>query len=186
MSAENSRELPHPINNGSTETRANDVPSDCSGILTPSLEEGPFYKSGSPERKNIAGAGTIGNKLIMEGYVFDRNCQPIAGAWVDFWQADGNGVYDNAGYNLRGHQYTDESGRYHLETVRPVEYGPRTAHIHVKVKANDDSPAITTQLFLPGERRNETDSIFDSSLVMDVVDTDDGEKATFNFVLDVD
>jgi len=186
MSAEDSKELAHCIANRSTEAQSDDVPSDCSGMVTPSLEEGPFYKSGSPERTNIADAGTIGDKLIVEGYVFDRNCQPIAGAWIDFWQADGRGAYDNAGYNLRGHQYTDESGRYHLETVRPVEYGPRTAHLHVKVKANDDSPTFTTQLFLPGERRNQTDSIFDNSLVMNFIDTDDGEKATFNFVLDID
>ena len=135
MSVENSRELTRRITNRSNETRADDVPSDRSGMLTLSSEEGPFYKSGSPERTNIAGTGTTGDKLIIEGYVFNRNCQPIAGAWIDFWQADGSGVYDNAGYNLRGHQYTDESGRYHLETVRPVEYGPRTAHLHVKVTA---------------------------------------------------
>jgi protocatechuate 3,4-dioxygenase beta subunit len=186
MSAEDSREHAQRIADRSMETHADDVPLDCSGMLTAAVEEGPFYKAGSPERTNIVGAGTVGDKLIVEGYVFNRNCLPIAGAWVDFWQSDGNGVYDNAGYNLRGHQYADEFGRYHLETVRPVEYGPRTAHLHVKVKARDDSPAFTTQLFLPGERRNQADSIFDSSLVMNIIDTEDGEKATFNFVLDID
>jgi protocatechuate 3,4-dioxygenase beta subunit len=186
MSMEDSRDLAHRVANESPEAQASDVPADCNGKPTPSLEEGPFYKLGSPERTNTAEQGTTGNKLVVEGYVFDRNCQPIANAWLDFWQTDGSGAYDNVGYNLRGHQYTDETGRYRLETVRPVEYGPRTAHIHVKVRANDDSPVLTAQLFLPGERRNQADSIFDSSLVMNIVDAEGGEKAAFNFVLDVD
>lgn len=183
---EDIKDFTRPVASESLEAQASDVPANCSGRLTPSLEEGPFYKPGSSERTNIADPGTTGSKLVVEGYVLDRNCQPIASAWLDFWQADGNGAYDNVGYNLRGHQYTDETGRYRLETVRPVEYGPRTAHIHAKVRANDDSPVLTVQLFLPGERRNQADPIFDSSLVMNIVDADGGEKATFNFVLDVD
>ena len=159
---------------------------DCSGELTKSVEEGPYFKTGSPQRTSIAGPGTAGKKLIMEGYVYDKNCQPITNAWLDFWHADGNGTYDNVGYNLRGHQFTDETGHYHLETVRPIEYGPRTAHVHVKVRANDNSPILTTQLFFPEQKRNLSDSIFNSALVMDVVDTDDGYRATFNFVIDVE
>jgi protocatechuate 3,4-dioxygenase beta subunit len=181
-----SEDIIHQDDNEPREAQTNDAPAGCNGRLTPSLEEGPFYKTGSPERTSIAERGTVGSKLVVEGYVFDRNCRPIAHAWLDFWQADGRGAYDNAGYNLRGHQYTDESGRYHLETVRPVEYGPRTAHIHAKVRANDNSPILTVQLFLKGEKRNQTDPIFDSSLVMNIVDADDGEKATYDFVLNAD
>jgi len=158
---------------------------DCSGEPTMSVEEGPYYKTGSPERASIAGPGTSGEKLIIEGYVFDRNCRRISNAWLDFWQADGNGIYDNVGYNLRGHQYTDETGHYYLETVRPLEYGPRTAHVHVKVQAKADSPILTTQLFFPEHKRNLSDSIFNNSLVMGIVETVSGFKATFNFVLDV-
>lgn len=170
MSAENRREGKGPL--------------DCDGIPTPPLDEGPFYKPDSPERINIAADGTAGARLIVEGHVFDRDCRPLPGAWLDFWQADGHGAYDNAGYNLRGHQFTDKSGYYHLETVRPVGYGPRTAHIHVKVRENDSSPVFTTQLFLPGEKKNQTDPIFNSSLVMDVKSGEGGETASFNFVLD--
>jgi protocatechuate 3,4-dioxygenase beta subunit len=186
MSAQYSDDLTHFVRDEPMETQSSDIPAECSGRLTPSLEEGPFYKQGSPERINIVEPGTIGNKLVVEGYVFDRNCKPIANAWLDFWQADGSGAYDNANYNLRGYQYTDENGRYHLETVKPVAYGPRTAHIHAKVRANYDSPVLTVQLFFPGEIRNQTDPIFNSSLVVNIVDTKGGEKATFNFVLDVD
>lgn len=116
-------------------------------------------------------------------YVFNENCEPIYSAWLDFWQADGNGVYDNAGYKLRGHQLSDKDGKFLLETVIPGRYPGRTPHIHVKVRASQDSPVITSQLFMPGETQNETDSIFNEGLVMDVKDSADGKIATFNFVI---
>jgi protocatechuate 3,4-dioxygenase beta subunit len=153
--------------------------------LTPAVEEGPYYTPGSPERKATAAKGTPGTKLIVEGRVLDQNGRPILRAWLDFWQADGSGHYDNEGYNLRGHQYTDKYGHYHLETVRPYEYSFRSPHLHAKVRAAESSPVLTIQLYFPGEKRNTTDPIFEKRAVMDVKDTPEGQKATFDFVVEV-
>lgn len=153
--------------------------------LTPPVEEGPYYKPGSPERNNIVGPDTPGKKLVVEGCVMDAKGQPIAHAWLDFWHADGSGAYDNEGFNLRGHQYTDKDGRYHLETVRPHQYLFRTPHIHVKVRAAENSPVLTTQLFFPGEKRNEKDPIFKTRTLMNVEDVPGGQKATFDFVVEI-
>ncbi len=152
--------------------------------LTPPVDEGPYYTSGSPERGNIAGEGTAGKKLVLEGRVMDRNGKPLPRAWLDFWQADGNGRYDNIGYNLRGHQYADKDGRYRLETVRPMDYMMRAPHIHAKVRANENSPILTVQLYFPGEKKNKTDSLFEKGTVMDVKDTAEGQRATFDFVVE--
>ena len=154
--------------------------------MTPSVEEGPYYKPGSSERTTIAEKGTPGTRLLVEGRVLDRNGNPIAHAWVDFWHADGHGRYDNKGFSLRGHQYTDKDGRYHLETVRPLEYLFRAAHVHAKVRAKENSPVLTTQLFFPGERKNTTDPIFERLTVMDVKETPDGQKAIFDFVVETE
>lgn len=154
--------------------------------LTAAVEEGPYYKTGSPERSNIVEPGTTGRRMILEGRVLDKNGEPIAGAWLDFWHADGNGIYDNEGFNLRGHQYTDETGRYRLETVRPLEYLMRAAHVHAKVRAVDKSPILTTQLFFPDEARNKTDPIFEEKTLMNIADMQDGQIATFDFVVEVD
>lgn len=156
---------------------------DCDRKPTPALIEGPYYKTGSPERLNLREETTSGTKLIVTGYVFDVNCQPIADARLDFWQADGNGNYDNVGYKLRGHQYTDASGKYTLETVVPGRYPGRTPHIHAKVQASRTSPILTAQLFLPQEPQNHQDAIFNQALVMAVQDTPKGKSATFNFVI---
>jgi protocatechuate 3,4-dioxygenase beta subunit len=152
--------------------------------LTRSVEEGPYYTTGSPERNVIAEPSIPGSRLVVEGRVLDQSGNPIPHAWLDFWSADGHGNYDNAGFTLRGHQYADKNGRYHLETVRPHEYLFRAAHVHVKVRANDKAPILTTQLFFPGEKRNTTDPLFEKLTVMDVKDIKDGQQATFDFVVE--
>lgn len=120
----------------------------CAGP-TQSQTEGPYYKADTPQRNSFFEEGMAGTRLILVGYVLDQNCQPLANAWLDFWQADANGEYDNAGYRLRGHQFTDAQGRYYLETILPGLYASRPIeHIHVKVQP-EGGQAITSQLYFP-------------------------------------
>ena len=119
---------------------------------------------------------------LLTGYVLTTDCQPVPGAFLDFWQTDDQGAYDNAGYRMRGHQFTDENGRYSLETVLPGLYPGRTRHIHVKVQA-PGTPVLTSQLFFPGDAGNQTDRIFDPALLVDVRKTPQGLVGMFNFVL---
>ncbi|MFT3893813.1 MAG: hypothetical protein QM730_19455 [Anaerolineales bacterium] len=149
---------------------------------TVELTEGPYYKSGSPEQANVYQDGMTGTKLVVSGYVYDTNCQPVANAWLDFWQADANGVYDNNGYTLRGHQYTDATGHFELTTVVPGIYPGRTEHIHVKVQA-PNGQVITSQLFFPGVSQNDADGIYDSSLLLAIQETGNGLQGQFNFVV---
>jgi protocatechuate 3,4-dioxygenase beta subunit len=153
-----------------------------SASVTPSLTEGPYYKTGSPEQANLYQDGMAGTKLIVTGYVYDTNCQPVANAWLDFWQADANGNYDNSGYMLRGHQYTDANGRFQLTTVVPGLYPGRTEHIHVKVQA-PNGQVITSQLFFPGVTQNDSDGIYNASLLLTITKTSDGLEAQYNFVV---
>jgi protocatechuate 3,4-dioxygenase beta subunit len=125
------------------------LPAPVCTTLTQPQTEGPYYKPGSPERRSLLEEGIIGTPLILVGYVLDQNCQPIPNAWLDFWQTDGNGEYDNAGYRLRGHQFTDSQGRYSLETVLPGLYSSRPIeHIHVKIQP-EGGEVITSQLYFP-------------------------------------
>jgi len=123
-----------------------------------------------------------GTKLTVTGYVYDTNCKPVANAWLDFWQADANGNYDNSGYTLRGQQYTDANGRFQLTTVVPGLYPGRTEHIHVKVQA-PNGQAITSQLFFPGVTQNDSDGIYNASLLLAITKTGDSLEAQYNFVV---
>lgn len=123
-------------------------PPDCAG-LTQSQTEGPYYKPDSPQRNSLLEDGMPGTRLILVGYVLDQNCQPLPNAWLDFWQADASGEYDNAGFRLRGHQFTDTQGRFYLETILPGLYGSRPIeHIHVKLRP-EGGQETTSQLYFP-------------------------------------
>lgn len=120
----------------------------CLGLTQPQTE-GPYYKADTPQRNVLYEEGMPGTRLILVGYVLDQNCQPIPNAWLDFWQADATGEYDNSGYRLRGHQFTDAQGRYYLDTVLPGLYLSRPIeHIHVKVRA-ESGEEVTSQLYFP-------------------------------------
>lgn len=150
--------------------------------LTVAQTEGPYYTPSTPQRKSLLEPGMAGTKLTLTGFVLTPDCKPIKGAWLDFWQADAAGQYDNRGFKLRGHQYTDDNGRYTLETIVPGEYPGRTLHIHVKAKAPTGS-VLTTQLYFPGARGNATDGIYRAALEMKLADDGNARKGSFDFVL---
>ena len=154
----------------------------CGTEPTPRQTEGPYFKPASPRRTSLLESGMPGAKVVVSGRVLSTDCKPVVRALIDAWQADARGEYDNAGFTLRGHQFTDESGRYQLETIVPGLYPGRTRHIHVKVQA-PGQPALTTQLYFPGEPQNRRDGLFDQALLLSLQDAADGKVATFDFVL---
>jgi protocatechuate 3,4-dioxygenase beta subunit len=153
------------------------------GPVTPAQTEGPYFKPSSPLRASLLEPDMRGARIVVEGTVLGTDCQPIPRALVDFWQADAQGRYDNAGFRLRGHQFTDDAGHYRLETIVPGLYPGRTRHFHVKVQAPHQS-VLTTQLYFPGEPANRRDFIFNPALVMKLRNVEGGQLASFDFVLD--
>jgi protocatechuate 3,4-dioxygenase beta subunit len=140
--------LPAPKDDFFTEMEIS-LPAPTCSALTQAQTEGPYYTPNSPEKHSLLEDGLTGTRLILVGYVLDQNCLPQSNAWLDFWQADANGQYDNAGYRLRGHQFTDAQGRYYLETILPGLYSSRPIeHIHVKVRP-EGGAEVTSQLYFP-------------------------------------
>jgi protocatechuate 3,4-dioxygenase beta subunit len=151
------------------------LPAPTCTSLTQSQTEGPYYKSDTPERNSLLEEGMEGTRLILVGYVLDQNCNPLPNAWLDFWQADASGEYDNDGYRLRGHQFTDSQGRYHLETILPGLYSSRPIeHIHVKVRP-EGGEEVTSQLYFP------TRAV--EGLTVSLEDKGDYMLGYFNFVV---
>ena len=146
--------------------------------------EGPYFKLASPERQSLLESGTTGRRLILTGSVTATTCRPIARALLDFWQANAAGEYDNVGFRLRGHQFTDAKGHYKLETVVPGVYPGRTQHIHVKITV-PGRPTLTTQLYFPGQPLNARDPLFHADLLVSVIGDADPLLATFDFVVSV-
>ncbi|MGE0423973.1 MAG: intradiol ring-cleavage dioxygenase [Reyranellaceae bacterium] len=144
--------------------------------------EGPFFRGGSPQRVNLAGQ-IRGERVNLDGLVMTRTCQPVRGAIVDIWHADAAGDYDHRGYELRGHQITDERGAWRFETIAPARYPGRTRHYHVKVTP-PGGRTLTTQLYFPGDPGNARDMLFRPSLQMRM-GTAAAVTARFDFIVEV-
>ncbi|MGO8070850.1 protocatechuate 3,4-dioxygenase subunit beta, partial [Rhizobium leguminosarum] len=75
------------------------------------------------------GESAIGERIIVHGRVRDERAKPVAGAWVEFWQAHAGGRYRHKketylaeidpNFGGCGRAISDEAGRYHFRTVRP-------------------------------------------------------------------
>jgi protocatechuate 3,4-dioxygenase beta subunit len=155
--------------------------------------EGPYYRLFSPANAVLRQPGMPGTPLVLTGRVLTCKGKPLANTLVDFWHADDGGVYDLKGYTLRGHQFTDAAGNYRLETVMPGLYPGRTRHIHVKLQPAGellpkDPPQLTmtTQLYFPGEARNQDDDLYDAALLLAIDRDGDGRRAKFDFVIPLD
>jgi protocatechuate 3,4-dioxygenase beta subunit len=151
--------------------------------VTPQETVGPAFKPDSPLKNNFRESGVTGALVTLTGFVLDRKGKPIKGAVLDFWHADADGQYDFTGFHCRGHQLTEVSGRYELQTILPGVYPGRTRHYHVQLQAAP-GPILTTQLYFPGEPRNSSDFLFRRDLLLNIRDTSQGRLANFNFVLE--
>jgi catechol 1,2-dioxygenase len=135
---------------------------------------GPYYLPGAPLLEAPfdmpARPGEQGDRVVLSGRVITSDGNPLAGALLDIWHADANGLYSGFADELpegilRGKLVSDEQGRYELRTVLPAPYtvphdGPtgqmiaaagwhpwRPAHIHLIVSAAGYEP-LTTQLYI--------------------------------------
>ena len=163
---------------------------------TESTVFGPFHRLGAPEMPaggNIAQRDRTGVATLVGGRVLDLEGRPIAGAVLDVWQAQTNGLYDSQDENpdalhMRGTFRSDAEGGYLIRTVLPVNYpipsdGPvggmlkatgrhpwRPAHIHFVVSAEGYEP-VTTHIFDRTDPYLASDAVFavKDSLVCDFV-----------------
>ncbi len=152
-------------------------------VTTIRQTEGPYFTPNSPERQSLLEPGMKGSVIEIAGLVLTRSCKPVPRTLVDFWQADAAGAYDNQGFRLRGHQFTDAEGRYRLRTIVPARYPGRTQHIHVKVQPAGGQ-VLTTQLYFPGEPGNREDRLFRPELTLRMAKAGDSLAGRFDFVLD--
>jgi protocatechuate 3,4-dioxygenase beta subunit len=145
---------------------------------------GPFHVEGAPLLP--VGASIVGDnggeRVLLRGRVLDTAGRPLAGAMLDFWQADADGQYSQAtpnkpAFNLRCRMRTDAQGHYALQTVRPHFYsvpydGPvgdllragarhalRPAHFHVLVAAPGHR-RLVTEIFPDDDPYIDGDAVF--------------------------
>ena len=95
---------------------------------TPSTVEGPFHVPNAPAiaHGGDMAQGAPGIPCFVTGTVRGLDGEPIAGALLDLWQTDGEGLYEDQrdvkGPWMRGLYRTQPDGSYAIRTVAPIAY----------------------------------------------------------------
>ena len=140
---------------------------------TPGQTEGPFYPVALPSDSDfdLLRNGTLtygrGQPSWIEGVITDLEGKPVRGAQVEIWQCDDAGHYHHPGDGDRadksfqgfGKVIVGTDGQYRFRTIRPVAYGSRAPHIHVKVRLGTQH-LLTTQLYVQGDPGNASDFVW--------------------------
>lgn len=111
-------------------------PVFASGCLpTPWDEIGPYYRPNPPVR-NIIGTG-----YVLSGTVRSTvGCRPLGNVRIEIWQAGPDGEYAD---QYRATIFSDQAGRYRLQTSVPPPYGRRPPHIHILVDVKGFEGLVT-------------------------------------------
>jgi protocatechuate 3,4-dioxygenase beta subunit len=145
-------------------------------VRTPAQTEGPFYPDKLPLDTdndliviNDSITPAVGKITHLTGRILDAKGNPVNNALVEIWQCDNKGVYihtdDSTGkardknFQGFGRFLTGSKGEYYFRTIKPVPYGPRTPHIHFKIKKGGKE-LLTTQCYIKGWAGNMRDGIF--------------------------
>lgn len=152
---------------------------------TPNTVRGPFYRADAPRLPLGADISLdgVGEPLAVSARVVDLDGCPVAGATVEAWQANAQGLYENQQpdlqpeFNLRGVFTTDADGAFHYRTIKPCGYavpldGPvgemlgrigyplrRPAHLHFIIKAAGFE-TISTHVYDGGDPHLGEDALF--------------------------
>jgi protocatechuate 3,4-dioxygenase alpha subunit len=151
--------------------------------ITPSQTVGPFFAYGlTPTGRydwndaftnNLVTPDATGERIRIEGKVFDGDGKPVPDCMLEIWQADSQGrfadpkdgrVLPNAKFRGFGRCGTGANGEYTFDTVKPgpvpdPDGKPQAPHILVAIFARGMILHNYTRIYLDTEEANDTDPV---------------------------
>ncbi|WP_097305198.1 protocatechuate 3,4-dioxygenase subunit alpha [Pseudomonas chlororaphis] len=141
---------------------------------TPSQTAGPYVHiglalaaAGNPTRSDeiwnrMAGPDAQGEKILLIGHVYDGNGHLVRDSFLEFWQANHEGVYDplfdsEKAFNSFGRTATTfDAGEWTLHTIKPgvvknAAGVPMAPHINVALFARGINIHLHTRLYFADE-----------------------------------
>lgn len=141
---------------------------------TPSQTAGPYVHiglaleaAGNPTRdqeiwNRMAKPGAPGEHIVLIGHVYDGNGHLVRDSFLEFWQANHEGVYDTAfdlekSFNSFGRTATTfDAGEWTLHTIKPgvvknAAGVPMAPHINVSLFARGINIHLQTRLYFEDE-----------------------------------
>jgi protocatechuate 3,4-dioxygenase alpha subunit len=151
--------------------------------ITPSQTVGPFFAYGLTSNgkydwndaftNNLVTPDASGERLRVEGHVFDGDGQPVPDCMLEIWQADAQGRFadpkdkralPNSAFRGFGRCGSDASGGYAFDTVRPgsvpdPDGKPQAPHILLAIFARGMLLHNYTRIYFDDESANATDPV---------------------------
>lgn len=146
---------------------------------TPSQTVGPFYAIGLTRTPMnvMATESTQGERIRIEGQVFDGDGAAIPDVMVEIWQANAYGRYNHpedkqekpldATFTGWGRSGTDDKCFYSFETIKPgpvpgVDNSVQAPHINVCIFARGMLVHAFTRMYFADEPANDADPVLNS------------------------
>jgi protocatechuate 3,4-dioxygenase, alpha subunit len=137
---------------------------------------GPFLRIGLEWMviEDLAPAGVAGERMRIEGRVFDGDGKPVNDAAVEIWQANSLGKYASPedtqekpvdpGFRGYGRSLTDESGAFRFRTIKPGRVPApdgklQAPHAVVTIFMRGLLKQLVTRMYFPDEPSNADDPI---------------------------
>jgi protocatechuate 3,4-dioxygenase alpha subunit len=151
--------------------------------VTPSQTVGPFYAYGlTPDGayawndafgNNLVTPDTSGERIRVEGRVFDGDGQPVPDAMLEIWQADAQGRFNdpqdkrslpNASFRGFGRCGTKANGEYAFDTIKPgpvpgPDRKPQAPHILLAIFARGMLLHLYSRIYFEGDDANAADAV---------------------------
>ena len=151
--------------------------------ITPSQTVGPYFQYGlmpigeyawnDAFSNNLVTPDTSGERIRIEGRVFDGDGVAIHDCLLEIWQADAQGRFSdpqdkralpNSSFKGFGRVGTDKNGAYVFDTIKPgsvpdPDGKPQAPHILLAVFARGMLVQLYTRIYFDGESANAADPV---------------------------
>jgi protocatechuate 3,4-dioxygenase alpha subunit len=153
------------------------------GGITPSQTVGPYFAYGLTSNgkydwndafsNNLVTPDATGERIRVQGRVFDGDGQPVPDCMLEIWQADAQGRFadpkdkralPNSKFRGFGRIGTDGIGDYAFDTIKPgavpdPDGKPQAPHILLAVYARGMLLHAYTRIYFDGEAGNAADPV---------------------------
>jgi protocatechuate 3,4-dioxygenase, alpha subunit len=143
---------------------------------TASQTVGPYFRIGLCwlNHDNLACEGVSGERVTIQGRVFDGDGVPVPDAILEIWQANAHGKYSHPedtqdkplepGFKGYGRVPVNEEGMFRFATIKPGQVpGPdgndQAPHLVVSVFMRGVLRRMVTRIYFPDDSRNASDFI---------------------------
>ena len=143
---------------------------------TTSQTIGPYLRIGLEWMviEDLAPKGTAGERVQIQGNIFDADSKPVNDAAVEIWQANSQGKYASAedpqakpvekAFRGYGRSLTDEAGAFRFRTIKPGRVpGPegqlQAPHITVTIFMRGLLKQLQTRIYFPDDPANADDPV---------------------------